>query len=228
MIERFDHQLIGWARDIVREAEVTLLPPHLAQRGESGVSIYLFELVRAKGVQHAEPRAVRLLLRYLVTSWAEQPDKAHALLAELAFAALEHPDFEVEFSPPSEAFWRALGMPPQPSFFLQVLLSYERPGAPARAIKQPLVVQAIPTTDLFGQVLTPENVPLVGMRVELTALNRSTFTDVSGRFHFSSIPVGSSRQHLRIIGKGRELSIEVAQPWTGAEPVVIHMGLEEK
>jgi len=228
MIERFDEQLIRWAKGIVQEAEVTLLPPHLAPQAGSGISIYLFDLVRAKGLQRAEPGALRLLLRYLVTSWAEQPDKAHALLAELAFAVLDHPEFEVEFSALSQEFWRGLGVPPQPAFVLQVLLNHERPATQARAIKQPLVVQATPTSSLFGQVLTPDQVPLVGLRVELPALNRSTSTDVFGRFHFSSIPVGSSRQHLRIIGKGRELSIEVAQPWTEAEPVVIHMGLEEK
>jgi hypothetical protein len=202
MIERFDEQLLGWARGIVQDAEVTLLPPHLAQQGGSGISLYLFDLVRARGIQRAEAGAIRLVLRYLVTSWAEQPDKAHALLAELAFAALDHPEFEVEFSTPAQECWRGLGILPQPCFVLQVLLSRERPITQAKAIKQPIVIQTTPTSSLFGRVLTPEQVPLVGMRVELAALNRSTTTDVSGRFHFSSIPVGSSRQHLRIIGRG--------------------------
>lgn len=229
MIEQLDEQLIRWAKGIVPESEITLAPPQrMPPQSGKVISIYLFDLAKAKGVQRIEPGATRVLLRYLVTAWAARPEEAHELLAAVAFAALDQEEFEVEFCSPADAFWAALGVPPQPAFVLQLLLIQDRPASRAKAIRRPLVVQTTPMAPLFGQVLTSDEVPLAGMRVELPALNRSTTTDLSGRFHFSSLPFGSSHQRLRILGKGRELSIEVAQPWSEAEPVVIHMSEEEK
>jgi hypothetical protein len=169
---------------------------------------------------------LQLSLRYLVTTWAKQSEEAHRLLGELAFAAMEHPEFEVKLNPIPAETWKALGIIPRPSFILQIPLRKEQPAPPTRYVREPLVVQATPVTSLTGIVLGPDDVPIARASVEIPTLQLSTRTDVHGRFTFANVPADPFPTNLRVRAKGREIQVTTEQS-TPDEPLVIRFNLFE-
>ncbi|HZH77837.1 MAG TPA: hypothetical protein VEY88_17555, partial [Archangium sp.] len=45
----------------------------------------------------------------------DSPERAHHVLGQLVFAAMEEPEFEVDLAPLPVALWSALGVPPRPA-----------------------------------------------------------------------------------------------------------------
>ena len=74
---------------------------------------------------------------------------------------------------------------------------------------------------LEGVVLGPQELPVVGARVELPALRLSTRTDSKGGFRFSAVPAQPASKLLRVTAKGRELSVQTEAD-AGRQPMVIH------
>jgi hypothetical protein len=126
--------------------------------------------------------------------------------------------------PPPAELWLAFGVPPRPVLLLDVAVRVDRPTATAPLVRQPLRVTSAPLRSLYGQVVGPGDLPLSGVRVEVTTTGAATYTDAAGRFSFASIP-SDLPARLRLHGRNRHLTAEVATGSTGA--VVIHCDLEE-
>jgi hypothetical protein len=224
MIDQTDRQLAAWIGDTLDLVNVSLAPPGAAEAAR-GVGLYLMELV-----QSAPPRGTRrppilMTLRYLVTTQASKPEEAHQMLGKLVIAALENPEFEVEQEPLPLALWTALGIAPRPSFVLRVPFRHERPEKLAPRVKH-LVIKRLPLRSFGGQIVGPENIPLMNVRVELAGLDMYTNTDSKGRFHFASVPDAPGAKLLRVRAKGQEFSINTEQADSDKEPLVIHLQLE--
>lgn len=219
MIEEVDQRLKDWAGTVIKDTPVSLAAPSASDTGR-GVGLYLMDLAHAPPPRTVKRPPLRISLRYLVTTWAEQPEEAHGLLGQLVFAAMDSAEFEVDLDLVPVSVWRAFGVAPRPSFVLRVPLQRERPEPEVKLVRGPLEVETSPVQSLQGVVLGPQEVPLVGARVELPALRLSTRTDSKGRFHFSTVPAGPSAKLLRITAKGRELSVKTEGD-AGREPMVI-------
>jgi hypothetical protein len=165
-----------------------------------------------------------LLLRYLVTTWAQEPEEAHRLLDELVFAAMDAPAFEVELSPLAVETWVALDIVPQPCFVLCVPLRRERTEPETKLVLVPLEVRQAAIVDLWGTVLGPGDVPLMGAFVELPALHIRTRTDAKGRFRFAAVPRESDAWHLLVKAKGRQFEVVVEQNGAEGKPLTIRVG----
>jgi hypothetical protein len=226
MIETVDARLVDWVQTVLGPVPVSLEPPQ-ADLDEEGVSLYLLELVRLPPPRGQERPPLQLALRYLVTTWADTPERAHHLLGELVLSALEQADLTVQLEPLPADNWAALGVLPQPSFALQVPLRRERPQPEPRLVRRPLVVRASPITSLSGVLLGPGDVPLAGASVELAHLQRTVRADRKGRFHFETIPADSVDQSLTVKVKGREFRVNLEGPIADGEPVVIRLDLFE-
>ena len=146
------------------------------------------------------------------------------MLGDLVVAALQTPEFEVEHEPLPLSLWTALGIAPRPAFVLRVPFKHERPEKLAPPVRHAMVIKPLPMGSLEGQVVGPEDIPLVNARVELPSLELSTTTDSKGRFRFSSVPSAPGTRLLRVRAKGQEFSINVDP--AGTEPLVIHLQLE--
>ena len=146
------------------------------------------------------------------------------MLGDLVVAALQNPEFEVEHEPLPLLVWTALGIAPRPAFVLRVPFKHERPEKLAPPVRHAVVIKPVPLGSLEGQVLGPENIPLMNARVELPAFELFTTTDSKGRFHFSSVPSTPGMRLLHVRAKGQEFSINVDP--AGTEPLVIHLQLE--
>jgi hypothetical protein len=214
-------ELKDWVIQVLGPIEVSLAGPEKAPAG-MGVGLYLFELANAFPADSAFLPPLKLELHYLVTAWAEKPEEAHSLLVKLALAALANSRFEVDLAPLPPGTWSAFAIPPRPAFILRVPLLIERPEPDTGLVTQPLVVHDSPLVDLAGQVVGPQDLPLVNARVEIPLLNQSTYTDQEGRFRFPAVPARPGAQHLRIISKGQTLEVDAEQPSQAHERLVIH------
>lgn len=227
MIEQVDRRLREWIQRVLDVPVPSLSPPSDARTGR-GVSLYLLELADRPPPRGGGRRpSLQLSLRYLVTTWADDPEEAHRLLGELVFAAMEQAEFEVELDPVPAATWAAFGVKPQPSFVLCVPLRRERLEPPAKLVREPVVIRETLMTTLRGIVLGPDDAPLARAVVEIPSLQLSTRTDLKGQFTLSNVPAEPRTKSLRVRAKGRELDIAVEQPASEDQVVVIHFNLFE-
>jgi hypothetical protein len=225
MIDEIDRRLSDWIGTILEQVEVSLAPPGASQTARS-VGLFLLELVHNPASRGARRPPIQITLRYLVTTQAAKPEEAHQMLGELVIAALQEPDFEVEQEPLPLSVWSALSVAPRPSFVLRVPFRHERPEKLAPPVRRPLVIKQSPLRSLSGQVLGPENIPIMDARVELPALQLYTNTDSKGRFHFAAVPSEPRPKLLRVRAKGKEFSINTEQAVSDGDPILIHLQLE--
>lgn len=224
MIDETDRRLVTWVNDLLSGVTVSLEPPKAA--GGKSVSLYLIGLVPSTPDRGTRRPPILVKLRYLVTPVADNIQEAHRMLGTLVIAALENPEFEVEQEQIPLSFWSALDIPPRPAFVIRVPFKHERPEKLAPPVKKPLVVKRFPMRSFEGQIVGPENVPLMNARVDLPSLDLTTNTDSKGRFYFSSVPDAPGARLLRVRAKGQEFSIKTERADSDDEPLVIQLELE--
>ncbi len=221
MIEQADQRLRSWVETVLGSVTVSFDPPSNKPGGE-GVSLYLFELLSTPPPSSTKLSPLQFTVRYLVTTWADTPEKAHQLLSELVLAALGTPDLEVEIAPfPSES-WLAIGAQPRPSFYIKTIVRQERVEPLTHLVEQPLIVETAQITSLVGELCTPDNIPIMGGYVELIDLGLSAYTDRKGRFRFPTIPSGLPLK-LQVKARGKTLNVLVKRLATDTDPIVIQI-----
>lgn len=229
MIDAVDSLVVEWMRAIAKRIDVTLLQPGSAPERE-GICVCLLDVHDSPALRNHALPPLQVRLRYLVFAHAADAAREHKMLGDLMLAALDpespdRPEMDVEFDPPSPELWRALALPPRPSFWLRVPLRKERPRRPGTMVTKPLVLQGEPLVDLEGVVLGPGDVPIAGAEVEIGGLDRWTRTDGAGRFVLRSISALPRNRSFVVRAKGRELAV-VADA-SSAEPLVIRLALQE-
>lgn len=226
MAFELDERLKDWVGGVVPGAELSLAPPSAKNTGQ-GVGLYLLEVRQSPPPSTTKRVPLQIALRYLVTTWSEEPEGAHQMVVELMFSAMENKDFEVELEPIPLTLWSLFGTPPLPSFILRMPLRHERPQPQAKYVRE-LKVQTSPIIGFHGVLLGPGDLPLSDCRVEMPALNLATGTDYKGRFYFPSVPSAGSKQ-LVVKAKGYELPVNSEQnyPDSGAPLVIRFSPLEE-
>ena len=226
MIDEIDQQLIDWVNTVLKGEKVSLAKPSPSEKGR-GISVYLMELNPIPKVREQDGTTLQCSLRYLVTTWAEDPALAHRLLGTLAFAAMEHTDFEVDFEPLSPACWSAFGVEPRPSFFLRLPVRQHRAFPPTKLVTQPMVLRASSIHTFSGLVYGPKETPIMGAKVEAPALQLSTRTDSKGQFYFPGFPQDVAVM-LRVRAKGQEVNVTIDPSKKKSDPFVISLKLDSK
>lgn len=224
MIQSVDDRLRAWVGDALGDVAVSFGLPG-ALPGTPHVNLYLLSLAGLPPSRAAQRSPHQFLLRYLASAWADDPHEAHRLLGMLAFAALDMPDMTVSFEAPPVELWTAFGIAPRPCFILDIPVRQERPDAPVKRVRAPLVVRGAPATTLQGVILGPQDIPLADARVEFPALNLATTTDSQGRFRFPTVPAGLPARALRILTKGHALDVVIDQTVAANQPIVIRVDL---
>lgn len=220
MIDQVDDKLSSWVKTILGDIPLSLTEP-APPPSQPAVNLYLWELLDAPPLRSQQRPPLQIHLRYLVTTWAEEPATAHRLLGELVFAALADAEFDVDLQPLPPESWLALNISPRPAFFLRVPLRLEQPEPDIPLVRAPVVLNGVPVTTLHGIIYGPNQTPLSGARIELPALQRSTYSDAYGKFHFATIPAGH-QQAVRIKAKGQLVEL-TADPTT--EPLIVTIDL---
>jgi hypothetical protein len=227
MIEEVDQRLMDWIGSVLTDdIEVSLLPPR-GTGDKKIVGLYLKDILPSAPTRGARRPPLQVSLRYLVTSWAQNPIEAHQILGRLLFAAMEHPEYEVELDPVPAEDWTAFGAIPMPSFTLRLPLRFERPEEAVKMIRSPIEVQQSPIVSMEGTVMGPDETPLANARVELSTHNLVARTDNKGLFIFPAVPAQPAVKKVRILARGRELFREVDFTKTKQEPLIIHFDVLE-
>lgn len=132
MFQQTSTRILDWIAETLGERIVVLAPPPAMPAGR-GVSLHLLDLEPVPATNGRRDR-LEVVLRYLITAWAERAEDSHAQLGRLAVAAMTHPEFELDSDPPPVSLWEALGVPPQPCLLLRATARHELPHAPARIV----------------------------------------------------------------------------------------------
>jgi hypothetical protein len=227
MIDEVDQRLRAWVGRVLGDVSVSLDTPERTSV-DAGVSLYLLELGAAPAPRTERRPPLRLTVCYLVTAGGDSPERAHRLLGELAFAAMDEADFEVELTPVPLAVWAGLGVAPRPSFRLRLPVQRVRPEPALPLVRRPLVVRAVHASEeLAGYVVGPGDVPIPGALVELPSLRLSTRTDAKGAFRFPSVPTADTLGRLEVRAKGELLALGAEALATQGAPLVIRLPLKE-
>jgi len=227
MIEEIDQRLSEWIGSVLGEdIEVSLMPP--ADMGDKKiVGLYLEDILPSAPTRGTRRPPLQVLLRYLVTARAKNPQEAHRILGQLLFAAMEHAEYEVELEPIPPQVWQAFGTMPMPAFMLRLPLRVERPEKPVQLIRSPIEVQQSPLASMEGTIVGPDEIPLTNARVELSTHNLVARTDRKGRFLFPAVPTEPALKKVRVIARGRELFKEVDYKKMQRKPLIIHFDVLE-
>lgn len=226
MIDGVDERLERWCKEHAPHAKVSFVPP-AAPAKEAGVCFQLFELTPdASARSMKDPAPLKIKLGYVVSTWAEDLKEMHRLLGVLVLAAMENPDWEVEASPPP-ALWSAFGWTGRPAFCLRVPLQQERPQRQVPKVRSHLVLKQSPMRSLYGRVLGPNQVAIMGASVAIPALGQLTRTDHEGRFVFPAVPSDPPVRLIRVNAKGREVSIQPEQPLAPDRPLILQLNESE-
>ncbi|MFN8452604.1 MAG: carboxypeptidase-like regulatory domain-containing protein [Anaerolineae bacterium] len=219
MIDEVDARLKTWVENVLGTVDIALTPPRETQT-DPVIHLYLLQVVPSLTSPDGKRTPVQIMLHYLVAVRAAEPEQAHKLLGELILAAVDNPDFTLEFDPLPMETWIALGVEPQPAFILKLPLVRERPEPDTSLVRVPMVLRASSIASLQGVVLGPQDTPLYGALVELPDSRLYQRTDSHGRFRFPTVPADPPVKRVRVSAKGHELETEIDS--TG-EPVVIRL-----
>ena len=190
---------------------------------------------------------VRLACTYLVTTWSHQTGGAkvaeeHRLLSRSLIWLKRFPSIPAQylggdlagqsFPPPTlvaqmdatdraAEFWTALGIPPRPSFNLQVTIAIDL----GEETEGPLVTTRMTTfsvdegatteaqTQIAGWVLDPTGHGIAEALVEVVDAGLRTRTDQVGQYTFPRVPVGTRSVRVAAVGfELAEVSLVVPSP----------------
>ena len=210
-------------------------PAAQAGRKPQGINLHLLSIApqtqaAARGERRTESQ---LVLRYLVTSWAEQSELSDALLCMLAFHLLGRgaggPDGRSEIvveAPPLEIL-AALGLPPRPALTVGLPLVHVEVAEPARRVAHPPIVRAEASSTLRGILLGPDELPIAAAQVELPAFGRIAETDHAGQFRITGVPANLADRTLRVRARGIERSFRLS---AGSDrgPLTLRMSFAEE
>ena len=223
-IEELDARLRDWVAATVEGLTPGFAPPS-AELADA-VSLYLLEVSPKPPARGERRPPLQLEARYLVTTWADDVEAAHAALAELFFSALADPEVEVDPLPVPVAVWPAFGVPPRPSFVIKTIVRKELEERPAKLVRE-VQFSASPMAVLHGVVLTPDDVPIPRARVDLPALDASTVTDSKGRFVFPRVPTEPPTRLLHVSARGRAATYEADAVASPEDPLVLRFEIRE-
>ena len=226
MIDEVDQRLKSWVGRVLGDAPVSLSVPE-RDSVDRLVGLYLLELYASAAAPHVAPASapgVALLPRH---HGGDSPERAHHLLGELVFAAMEEPGFEVDLTPVPVALWTALGVPPRPAFRLRVPLERERPLPAIPRVRVPLITRTVPGTVLLGRVVGPGDIPIPDAQVELPSMGLNARTDAKGRFRIASVPADMPLGRLEVRAKGAVLAVRAEELPTEEGALLVRLPLKE-
>jgi len=225
VLDEADLKLKDWAATVLEKTPVSFDAPTTPREGE-GVGMYLLEIADAFLPRSQRRAPLQVKLRYLVTTWASDAARAHHLLGQLLFAALEHEEYGVALAPPPASLWTAFGLSPRPSFILELPFRRERPEPKAPRVRE-VLTQSVLAVPFVGRVLGPGDIPIPGAVVELPKTELFAETDADGWFRFPRVPSEPRARLLRVRAKGEVRAYTVENALAEGEPVTIRFPLED-
>jgi hypothetical protein len=224
MIDETDARLRDWVKASLgkEKAELFFGTPKETPK-QTTVSLSLVGVLPTATPRTPQRPPLKLVLRYLVSVEAEDVEDAHRILGNLAFSAMELPEFEVETEAPEAALWTALGIPLRPAFAIRVPLLKIRPEPKVRRVRFPLVIKTSPVRTIAGIVLGPGEIPIMGARVEIPGSGHAVQTDRLGRFVIPGVLREFAPRALQVRAKGAFETVPLDPKAGFDDSLIIHL-----
>jgi hypothetical protein len=216
--------LVKWASDTVGEKIARLAPPPRAPKGR-GVGLHLLDLEPLPPPHGARQQRLHVRLRYLVTAWAESAADAQRLLGALTFAAMQHPDLEIDRTPPPLALWQALSVPPQPCLLVRCQAWTDVPARPVAIVTKPVFETSV-ARHLAGRVIAASGAPVADATIEAPEYRLEAKTSARGEFELPALP-DAPRVRLVVRSRRGEEIVDVTPPALAGDPLVIQLQKQE-
>ncbi|MCA9969047.1 MAG: hypothetical protein KC425_02475 [Anaerolineales bacterium] len=230
-IEEANGFLHAWAQSIIDGIAVSFGLPDAAADVD-GVNFYLLDMRPVPAPRGAKRPPLQLLLRYLVTVWADDPQAMHAAINDLVFAAMDEPAFDVADEAVPLAAWGALNLPPRPAFLLRVPVRVERLARSVPLVREGRLNAVPAQTNVHGRLLVPNALPdgraasLAHARVTLPGHAQTATSDPTGYFTLHNVqPNANGEVDLVITARGRTLTHSMAAAGTADAPVTVLLPL---
>ncbi|HEX9435850.1 MAG TPA: carboxypeptidase-like regulatory domain-containing protein [Candidatus Limnocylindria bacterium] len=187
------------------------------------MSVYLLDVVPQPAVRSAGRPPLQLWLRYLVSTWARERGDADRLLVELAYAAMEQPDIEIDPEVTLPETWTALRAVARPSFIVRVTERRARARPVAPPVLHPIRIEPAFPSFIAGVVRGPGGIALPDATVALPSVGRESRTDARGRFLLQGVPGPPVSTHLVVRAKGTETVVKLPKDPARARALVIEI-----
>jgi hypothetical protein len=215
-IEAATAGLVDWLTATTGAAAVVEPPANDESEGEPALTVWPLALLPERQLHSAVARGpYRFLVRHLVTGPLRVLDAA-------LVAAVRAGEPVINLQPPADETWLALRARPRAALLVDVPAQVGRPTPVAPRVRSPLQVRGAGLSKVGGRVLTPDELPLTGVQVELVSTGVRTYTDTAGRFSFAAAPA-EDPVRLRLLAKGHRMVVDVP----AADDVVIHCDIQE-
>ena len=178
-----------WVRDTLgKDILFSLNTPSAVPQKES-INLYLLDINPGLEARGAGLPPLKLNLHYLVSAWDKETVKMHENLSSLAFSVLENKEWRIVERENLSSIWKDFGLPPRPSFIIEVPCRLKRTRKVAPPVTEPPILNNTPLEPLIGLLLGPNNLPVAGVRVEVPVAGLSAKTDHKGKFRIPGFPV---------------------------------------
>jgi len=213
MIDTIDQLLRKWVGYVAGDVAISLSFEEKLETDLS-ISLCLMDILSMPMYGQGRRLPLQVRLRYLVSTEANDIEKAHQILGKLLFSAMEKPEFEVDLESVNMAVWQAFGIAPRPAFYLSLPMRVERKDTTKLISTSPELVYR-KMRDLDGVVMGSGNIPIPNGRIKLADMGRSVTADEQGCFHLASIPDKPTKRQFFISAKGQDFEIEATLPEEG-------------
>lgn len=234
-VQEADSFLTTWTQDLNRTLNVSFDPPgSLFASTTTGsqpttICFYLIEIVPVPSLRGTKRPPLQANLNYLVTSWGQNQ---HHILTQFMFAVMENPQLEVRTDPLPLVVWSSFGIPPRPSFLLQVPLRLERLERNVPLVREGRLLPIPAHVNVYGRIQVPnagrnnQPITLSAAQVSIDGLDRSVTTDTQGHFHLPNVqPNAQGEIELRITARGHTLTHTISETGAADAPVLIDLPL---
>jgi hypothetical protein len=217
-------RLVKWASDTVGEAIARIAPPPQKPKGR-GIGLHLLDLEPLPPPHGPRQQRLHVTLRYLVTVWAESPADTQRLLGTLTFAAMQHPELEIDRTPPPLALWQAFAVAPQPCLLLRCQAFTDIPARKVAIVTKPVFESSI-ARHLAGRVIAASGAPVADATIEVPEYRLEARTGERGEFELPAMPAAPQ---VRLVVKSLrgEQTVDVSPPAIAGDPLVIQLQKQE-
>jgi hypothetical protein len=218
--------IAAWMGTIVGD-----VPVALAARGselpDRGIGLLLLEVHRSAAPRGTRRTPLALSARFLVTIEAADPAESYRLVGELAFAAVEDTELEIELEPVPAHVWAMLAATARPALIVRVPVRRARPEPEGPRVREPLVAHVSPVVALEGRVLGPGDFPIPYARIEAPGLGAAAYADPAGFFRLAPLPLDPPLRELIVKAKGVRTTIVAEESAGFRTPLTVRLSEAE-
>ncbi len=217
--DQVTRELVEWVHSRLPKVRVAAIA--IGQgAAEDGIDIRLIGVAPRFEPRSRDRLNRTMALDYLLTVRFADPLAEHRNLAELAFAVMDVPGYELVCDRDVAQACLSIGLRASAGLILRTEARRTQELVQAPLVREPAITRFAPLGWVEGLVVGPGDVPIANAVVTLDGTDRCAITGSDGRFRFAS--PADAPSHATARAKSKEATIAA----TAGKPAVIKLPLE--